>query len=143
MTGQEQAASDPETQHAIRMSRRIERLTLLFGSVAALATGFAKSPRAGIGIAIGTILAWLNYHWLDQALASLVVAAAAQAGSPKSRVPASVYWKFVGRYLLMGLAVYVSVHYFVVPVLTVVLGLLALGAGAVTESLYEVFSASR
>jgi hypothetical protein len=136
----DQAARDNET--AIRMSRRIERLTLIFGVIAALAVAFAKSPRAGIGIGIGSLLAWLNYHWLDQALGSLVTVAAAQEGSPNARVPAVVYWKFAGRYVLIGLVVYVSVHYFDVPILAVLIGLLALGAGAMVESLYQVFSGS-
>lgn len=124
------------------MSRRIERLTLIFGFIAALAVAFAKSPRAGIGIEIGSLLAWLNYHWLDQALASLATVAAAQEGSPNARVPAAIYWKFVGRYVLIGLVVYVSVHYFDVPILAVLIGLLALGAGAMAEGLYQVFSGS-
>jgi hypothetical protein len=124
------------------MSRRIERLTLIFGLIAALAVAFAKSPRAGVGIGIGSLLAWLNYHWLDQALASLATVAAAQEGSPNARVPAAIYWKFVGRYVLIGLVVYVSVHYFDVPILAVLIGLLALGAGAMAEGLYQVFSGS-
>jgi hypothetical protein len=124
------------------MSRRIERLTLIFGMIAALAVAFAKSPRAGIGIGIGSLLAWLNYHWLDQALASLATVAAAQEGSPNARVPAAMYWKFVGRYVLIGLVVYVSVHYFNVPILSVLIGLLALGAGAMAEGLYQVFTGS-
>ena len=136
----DQAARDNET--ALRMSRRIERLTLIFGVIAALAVAFAKSPRAGIGIGIGSLLAWLNYHWLDQALGSLVTVAAAQEGSPNARVPAVVYWKFAGRYVLIGLVVYVSVHYFDVPILAVLIGLLALGAGAMAESLYQVFTGS-
>src|SRR5271168_4854924 len=136
----DQAARDNDT--ALRMSRRIERLTLIFGVIAALAVAFAKSPRAGIGIGIGSLLAWLNYHWLDQALASLATVAAAQEGSPNARVPAAIYWKFVGRYVLIGLVVYVSVHYFDVPILAVLIGLLALGAGAMAESLYQVFTGS-
>ena len=136
----DQAARDNDT--ALRMSRRIERLTLIFGMIAALAVAFAKSPRAGIGIGIGSLLAWLNYHWLDQALASLATVAAAQEGSPHARVPAAIYWKFVGRYVLIGLVVYVSVHYFNVPILSVLIGLLALGAGAMAEGLYQVFTGS-
>ena len=136
----DQAARDNET--ALRMSRRIERLTLIFGLIAALAVAFAKSPRAGVGIGIGSLLAWLNYHRLDQALASLATVAAAQEGSPNARVPAAIYWKFVGRYVLIGLVVYVSVHYFDVPILAVLIGLLALGAGAMAEGLYQVFSGS-
>lgn len=132
-----------EDERAIGLSRRIAWLTLLLGLLAALAVSFAKSPRAGLGIAVGTSLAWLNYRWLDQSLGALVTVAAAQAGSPQARVPAQIYWKFAGRYVLMGLGIYVTVHYFAVPLLTVILGLLALGAGAIVASLYEVYLDSK
>jgi len=128
-----------ENERAINLSRRIAWLTLLFGLLTALIVAFAKSPRVGLGIAVGTLLAWLNFRWLDQTLAALVTIATAQAGSPQYRVPATIYWKFAGRYVLMGLAIYVTVHYFAVPILSVILGLLALGAGAIVASLYEVY----
>jgi hypothetical protein len=131
-----------ENERAINLSRHIAWLTLLLGFLAALLVSIAKSPRWGLGIAVGTSLAWLNFRWLDQALAALVTVATAQARSPQSRVPATIYWKFAGRYVLMGLAIYVTVHYFAVPVLTVILGLLALGAAAIVGSLYEVYLGS-
>ena len=131
-----------ENERALSLSRRIAWLTLLLGFLTALVVTFAKSPRAGLGIAVGTVLAWLNYRWLDQTLGALVTVATAQAGSPQSRVPARLYWKFAGRYGLMGLAIYVTVHYFAVPVLSLILGLLALGAAAIVASLYEVYLGS-
>ncbi len=39
-------------------------------------------------------------------------------------------------------AIYVTVHYFAVPVVSLILGLLALGAGALVGSVYEVISGS-
>ncbi len=131
-----------ENERALSLSRLIAWLTLLLGFLTALVVTFAKSPRAGLGIAVGTSLAWLNYRWLDQTLGALVTVATAQAGSPQSRVPARIYWKFAGRYVLMGLAIYVTVHYFAVPVLSLILGLLALGAAAIVASLYEVYLGS-
>ena len=131
-----------ENERALNLSRRIAWLTLLLGFLAALVVTFAKSPRAGLGIAVGTFLAWLNYRWLDQTLGALVTVATAQTGSPQTRVPTQIYWKFVGRYVLMGLAIYVTVRYFAVPVLSLILGLLALGAAAIVASLYEVYLGS-
>jgi hypothetical protein len=131
-----------ENERAINLSRRISWLTLVIGFVTALIVLVLKSPRAGLGIAVGTFLAWLNFRWLDQTLAALVTVATAQVDSPQSRVPAPIYWKFAGRYVLMALGIYVIVHYFAVPLLSVVLGLLALGAGAMAGSLYEVYLGS-
>jgi len=130
-----------EERHA-RFSRRLQWLTILFGLAAAFAALILKSRRDACGIAAGALLAWLNYRWLDQGLRALVTAAIAQQGRPQPRVPLSIYVKFGGRYLLIGLAVYVIVSYFGVPLLAVLLGLLALGAGAMAEGLYEVFSVS-
>ena len=121
--------------------RRIAWLTLALGFAAALTWFFAKSYKQGVGVAIGTALAWLNYRWLDQGLGALVSVAQAQEGSEQARVPAAIYWKFAGRYVLIALAIYVSLHYFAVPLLDMILGLLALGAGVFAESLYEIFAA--
>jgi hypothetical protein len=134
--------NDPGPDAHARFSRRLQWLTLALGLAAAFATVLFKSSRAACGVALGALLAWLNYRWLDQALGSLVTVAAAHEGSAQAHVPARVYWKFAGRYVLIGVAVYVSVHYFAVPVLAVIAGLLALGAGAMVEGLYEVFSGS-
>jgi hypothetical protein len=130
-----------DKQHA-RFSRRLQGLTLGLGFAAAIAVLIAKSPRVGCGIAIGTLLAWLNYRWLDRGLDALVAASKAQAGSPQPHVPNSVYWKFSGRYVLIALLVYASVSFLHVPLLAVVIGLLSLGAGALAEGLYEIISGS-
>ena len=131
-----------ENERSANLSRRIAWLTLLLGLLTSLVVSFAKSPRAGLGIAVGTFLAWLNFRWLDQTLAALVTVSTAEQGTPQARVPTRIYWKFAGRYVLMGLAIYVTVHYFAVPLFTVILGLLALGAGAIVASLYEVYLGS-
>jgi hypothetical protein len=123
-------------------SRRIQWLTLAFGFSAALAVAIARTPRWGAGIAIGALLAWLNFRWLDQALGSLVMAASAQEGRPKPVVPLSLYGKFIARYLLIGITLYVTVSFFGVPIVACLLGLFALGAGATAAALYDVFSGS-
>jgi hypothetical protein len=123
-----------------RFSRRLQWLTLSLGLCGAIAGAIFWSGAMGLAIAIGAVLAWLNYRWLDQGLGALVTAATAQEGSQQPRVPWFVYGKFAGRYVLIGLAVYVSVHFFAVPLIGVIIGLLALGAGAMVEGLYEVFS---
>jgi ATP synthase I chain len=125
-----------------RFSRRLQWLTLALGFVAAIGVAFRMSIRIGAGVAVGTVLAWLNYRWLDRGLGVLVVSATAQEGSPQPHVPMGVYVRFAGRYLLIGLLVYATVHFLHVPLLSVVAGLLALGAGAMTEGLYELIAGS-
>lgn len=125
-----------------RFSRRIQWLTIAWGFTAAIVVMLAVSARAGAGVAIGTVLAWLNYRWLDRGVGVLVAAAVAQEGMPKPRVPMGVYVRFAFRYVLIAALVYVTVSVLHVPLLAVVAGLLALGAGAVAESLYELFAKS-
>jgi hypothetical protein len=107
--------------------------------VAAAAVFVAKSRRAGAGLAIGTFLSWLNFRWLDQSLGVIATVTTAKAGSAQARTPASFYWKIACRYVLIAAVIYVTVHYFAVPLWSELVGLLSLGAGAIVGSLYEVF----
>jgi len=126
-----------------RFSRRVQWLTIVLGLAGALATGLLKSRHAGYGVAIGTVLAWVNYRWLDQGLSAFVRGSAAQEGLPKPQVPLSTYAKFGGRYALIGIALYVIVTFLAIPALWLIVGLLALGLAVTVEGLYEVISGSR
>jgi hypothetical protein len=130
---------NPDEASHIRISQRIAWLILILGFLAAVAVFFTKSRRAGAGIAIGTFLSWLNFRWLDQSLGVVATVTTAKAGTAQARTPASFYWKIGGRYVLIAAVIYVTVHYFAVPLLSELVGLLSLGAGAIVGSLYEVF----
>jgi ATP synthase I chain len=131
-----------EDRHA-RFSGRIRWLTIILGLAGALAAGVLKSRRAGYGVALGTLLAWLNYRWMDQGLSSFVRGSLAQEGLPKPQVPLSTYAKFGGRYALIGIALYAIVRLLAIPALWLIVGLLALGLAVTVEGLYEVISGSR
>jgi len=125
-----------------RFSRRVGLLTLGFGVAASVAAAALVSWRAGVGFAVGTVLGWLNFRWLDRGIGAIVSAALAQQGLPQPQVPRRVYYAFAGRYALIGLVAYGTVRFLHVPVLAILGGLLLLGAAAVAESLYEVFTGS-
>jgi hypothetical protein len=125
-----------------RFSVRLQRLIFILGFVAAALGAFVWSWRTGAGIAIGTILGWLNYRWLDRGLGAIVSSALAQQGIPQPRVPMRVYYGFAGRYALIAGLVYVSVRFLNVPILAVFGGLFSLGVAAMAEGLYEVFTGS-
>jgi len=125
-----------------RFSRRVSWLMLILGASASIATLVLVSWRASAGFAIGTVLAWLNYRWLDRGLGAIVSAALRQQGVPQPRVPMRVYYGFAGRYALIGVAAYGTVRFLHSPVSAVFGGLLCLGAAAAMEGLYEVFSGS-
>jgi hypothetical protein len=118
----------------------IARLTILIGLAAALAVGFLHGSLWGGGIFIGAVLAWFNFRWLRRGMDALAAASAAQHGQLKPEVPVFTYFTAAFRYLLIGLAVYVIFRYLNVPVLSMVLGLCALGAATVAVSVYEILN---
>lgn len=129
---------NPDDAGHTRISRRIAWLILVLGFAAAVSVFLVKSRRFGVGIAIGTVLSSLNFRWLDQSLGVVATVTTAKAGTAQARTPASFYWKIGGRYVLIAAVIYVTVHYFAVPLLSELVGLLSLGAGAMVGSLYEV-----
>ncbi len=122
----------------LQTEKWIAHCTLLFGLLAAISVAVFHSLPWGAGILIGAILAWLNFRWLKQGLDALTAAATAQADQPKPQVPVSTYFTAAFRYMLIAFAVYVIFKYLNVPVLSMVLGLCALGAATMAVSVYEI-----
>ena len=132
------ASSAADSQPAAVTERRISWLTLLIGLVAGLLVALLRDPLWGAGLGIGAALAWLNFRWLRRGLDTLVVASTAQAGKEKPAVPVLSYFGMVFRYGLIALAVYVIFEYLRVPLVSMVVGLCALGAATVVASVYEI-----
>ena len=119
--------------------RRIARLTLALGALGAAGASFLFSLRVGAGVLIGAVLAWINFRWLKSALDTVARAATAQTEAPKARVPIASVFGLIGRYLLLGVSVYVIFIFLGIPILSMLVGLCALGAATIAASLYEVF----
>jgi hypothetical protein len=117
---------------------RISVLTLVFGVIAAPVLWYLRGPRWGGGIFAGSVLSWLSFRWLRQGLDALRVAAEAQANQEKVHVPVLIYLKALFRYGLIALVVYVIFEYLNVPVLSMVIGLCALGAATLVISVHEI-----
>jgi small-conductance mechanosensitive channel len=129
--------------HFQRFETRISQLTLVFGALAAIPVGYFRGWHWGGGIVIGAVLAWLSFRWLKKGLDSLTQAAVAQADQKKVYVPLSSYFLAVFRYGLIALTVYVIFSYLNVPVLSMVLGLCALGAATMVVSVHSILRPSR
>ncbi len=119
--------------------RRIARLTLLLGGIACACAYFLFSIRVGAGVLIGALLAWINFRWLKSALDTVTRAATAHAEPSKARVPVGSLFGLIGRYFLIAVSVYVIFVFFGIPILSMLVGLCALGAATIGASLYEVF----
>src|SRR5260370_42605277 len=131
-------SSAAESASAARTEWRISRLSLLIGLIAALLVALFRDRLWGVGLAIGAVLAWLNFRWLSKGLDALVLASTAQAGNEKPAVPLLSYFGMVFRYGLIALAVYVIFIYLGVPLVAVSVGLCVLGAATLVASVFEI-----
>jgi hypothetical protein len=113
-----------------RTERRIAWLTLVLGGATAIVVAIMRQWPWAEGLAIGTVLAWLNFRWLKRGLDALVAVATAQEGAPKPRIPFG--------YGLIAFCVYVIFEYLKVPLASMVVGLCALGAATIVASVYEI-----
>jgi small-conductance mechanosensitive channel len=120
--------------------RRIAQLTLILGAVASAGACWLFSVRVGAGILVGAVLAWLNFRWLEGAMDGLVRASTARADSAEARLPLGSVFLLIARYALIAGAVYVICSVFKVPILSMLVGLCALGAATISASLYEILS---
>jgi hypothetical protein len=114
-------------------------LTPIFGGLAAAAAFLVRHKNWSAGLIIGAALAWLNFRWLRQGLDGLVAESQAQAGQKKPRVSIVTYLLAVLRYSLIALIVYVIFVYLHIPLVSMLVGLCALGAAAIAASVYEIF----
>ncbi|HET6142440.1 MAG TPA: ATP synthase subunit I [Candidatus Acidoferrales bacterium] len=120
--------------------RRIAHLTLIVGTLAAAGAVFLYSIRVGAGVLIGAVLAWINFRWLAHALDAVTRASVAQAGSAQASVPVLSYLGMIARYALIALTVYVIFSRLQIPILSMLVGLCALGVAAMTATVWEVVS---
>ncbi len=117
---------------------RIAQLTLLIGAAAAVPVAYVQGWRWGLGIFVGSVLAWFNFRWLQRGLDALADVSVAQAEQKNVQVPLGVYFRAMFRYLLIAVAVYVIFKVLNVPVLSMIFGLCALGAATFAMSVHEL-----
>lgn len=119
--------------------RRIEYITLGIGVAAAVVAGILWGWRAGVGVACGAGLSWVNYRWMKQGIDALAEIARPQQDAEKVRVPKIVYLKFIGRYGLLIVAAYVMLSHFELPVASVLGGFFAVVAAVLAEVTGQLF----
>ncbi|HJY85876.1 MAG TPA: ATP synthase subunit I [Candidatus Acidoferrales bacterium] len=115
---------------------RIEWLTLGLGAAGAVSAGLRWGWREAAGVALGAALSWINYRWLKQAITAMAQLSSAQANAPRVRLPASVYVKFLGRFVLLVGVVCVILAGSLVPGRAVLVGLFAVVAAVLVEMIY-------
>lgn len=119
--------------------RRIEYFTMAVGIAGALGAGFMWGFRAAAGFAAGAVLSWLNYRWIKSGVGGAAKLARAQQGAEKVAVPRGMYFKFVAQYVLLILAAYVTLTYFVLPVASLLAGFGAVVVAVLAEAAGQLF----
>jgi ATP synthase I chain len=122
--------------------RRIEYLTLGIGAAGTAICWFAWGGQAALGFASGAVLSWINYRWMKQGVGALARLSAVQAGARRAQVPASVYFKFLGRYALLIAAGYAILRSFKPPAASLLTGFFTVIAAVLVEMVGQLFRTS-
>lgn len=139
MEGEGRGSGRPEVVAAYgRAEWRIELFSVGVGMLATAVIACVASFAAALSFLIGAAMSWLNFRWLKQGVNALVGLAVAQEGTQKAHVPAGVYVKFAGRYLLLLLVAYVILFRLRWPATYLIAGLFVVVAAVLLELVLEL-----
>jgi hypothetical protein len=105
------------------IERRIEWFIGGLGVAGAIGAGVGWGIRAAEGVAAGAALCLFNFRWLRQGATGVMRLGMAQAGTEKVEVPKSLHVKFLGRIVLLVVAVYAILVWLHLPAIAVLCGL--------------------
>jgi len=134
----EALSSDALAAASSRTEKRIAWLTPVIGALSATGALLMGQRPWAAGLAIGSVLGWLNFRLLGRGLDGLVLQSIAQRERKKVQVPITTYLGIAFRYALLGLSVYVIFMYLHVPLASLIFGLCSLAAAAIAASVWEV-----
>jgi len=109
------------------LDRRLNRSSLIVACIAIPLAWFFFSARAALSLAAGGVLSYINFHWLKQAIDFLVRQGAEGRGAR------GVVVRFVGRYALIGIFLYVTIRSSALQLVFVFAGLLIYVAAILIE----------
>ncbi len=113
-------------------NERILVIMAVLGIAGGIAGFIWVSLSFGIGVTVGTAMAFLNYYWLKSSLRKIFSAAAA---GERPRMLTGTYFL---RYLVIAAIVAVIYATGVVPVVALLLGLAAFGFAVVVEGVIRI-----
>jgi len=132
MTTEESPADDLYA----RTIERVQRIMIVI-SVAALITSQTYFGwRTALGVAVGSIISYVNFHWLKTGVAGLADLAADSRTPTSSR---SIVMRFLVRYFLMALLGFVILTVSRESLYGFFAGLLVTVAALLCEAAYEAY----
>jgi hypothetical protein len=114
-------------------NERILLIMAVLGIVGGIAGIAINSFRFGLGIVVGTALAFANYFWLKRSLRTIF--SAAESGEK----PRMLAGKYFVRYLVLGAVVAIIYFSGMLPIVAVILGLGGFGFAVVIDGLIRIF----
>ena len=120
--------------------RRIWRFQLGLGAAGTLGAGWLAGWGAAAGFAVGAALSGINFLWLKQAVDAVAEKATGDETAAMRKKRRLLVWKFVGRYLLMAAAAYVTWKYTDWDIRALLAGLFVFVAAILSEIGWEVVS---
>jgi hypothetical protein len=109
------------------LDRRLNRYSLIVACITVPLAWFFFSGRAALSLAAGGVLSYINFSWLKQAIDFIVRQGAEGRGAR------GVVVRFVGRYALIGVFLYVTIRSSVLQLIFVFAGLLIYVAAILIE----------
>jgi ATP synthase I chain len=119
-----------------RALERIERFMTVVGVVALVIALITFGWRIAVGFALGGLIAYLNFHWLEKAVAKLAEV------TVQSGVPASgrgIMHRFLLRYLLLAMVAFVILSVSRESLYGLFAGLFLPVAAMLCEAVYESY----
>ncbi|HLA94973.1 MAG TPA: ATP synthase subunit I [Pyrinomonadaceae bacterium] len=111
---------------------RILVILAVLGILGTIAGMIFHSTRFGLGILVGSGLAFANYYWLKRSLKTIFAAA---AEGEKPRMLAGNYFL---RYIILGAIVAAIYAGDLLPIVPVILGMAGFGFAVVVEAIIRV-----
>jgi hypothetical protein len=114
------------------LDRRLDRSSLILTLAGMPILLALHSVKAAFSFGAGALLSYINFHWLKQAV-DFVILKGAQGG-----VGGRVMFRFVARYALIALFLYVTIRSSILGLAFVFAGLLVYVAAILVECVSEV-----
>ncbi len=128
------AVDEPQTIMPISHERILVIMAGL-GVLGSIAGFVFVSGKFGLGVLIGSILAFVNYYWLKVSLKKVFDNAAAQGEKPRL-----LAFGYFTRYLILGAIVAIFFVTEAVSIVGLILGMAGFGFAVIIEGFIRIFS---
>ena len=114
------------------LDKRLDRTSLILTLIAVPAVFVSYSAKAALSVGAGAGLSYINFHWLKQAVDFVILQGA------EGTIGRRVLFRFVGRYALIGLFLYVTIRSSALELVFIFAGLLVYIVAILVECVSEV-----